>query len=98
MKDSDPTPSDGLAHQTAECCDLRFATSAERRECDGKNCIYWRVLEHLDVDRPEATGCAIRYFGMLHDADPEVGKWLLSVKERMDALNAEDTAQDSPAR
>ncbi len=78
-----------LAHQTTDRCDLRLAATSEIHRCDGEDCVYWRVLEHVGIDCHEKTGCAVRYFGMLEGAGPEVGVWLLSVKRRVEALEAE---------
>ena len=77
-----------LAHQTTDRCGLRWAANGESVPCDGETCMYWRVLDHVGVEMPDQTGCAVRYFGVLRDGRPEVAEWLLSVKRRVEALDA----------
>jgi hypothetical protein len=67
-------------------CDLRELAIGSRDECDGTDCVYWRVLEHVGESDVEKTGCAIGHFEILADKNPEVAVWLLSVKRRVDDL------------
>jgi hypothetical protein len=69
-----------------ERCDLREVALEVHLECDGEDCIYWRLLEHLDPDTERVSGCAIKNHRMLADEDPKVAAWLLSVKRRVEAL------------
>jgi hypothetical protein len=79
---------DGAA-STAEqaVCELRELAAGDHRECDGQDCVYWRVLDHVGETGCDRTGCAISHFEMLADRNPEVAVWLLSVKRRMDELD-----------
>jgi hypothetical protein len=76
-----------LAHQTRDRCGLLWAASGESEPCRGEACMYWRVLEAVGVEKPDETGCAVRYFALLRDGRPEVADWLLSVKRRVEALD-----------
>jgi hypothetical protein len=67
-------------------CDLREVASGAGHDCDGRDCVYWRVLEHVGEGDDRTTGCAIGHFDMLADRNPEVAVWLLSVKRRMDEI------------
>ena len=70
-------------------CDLREVATESRHECDGQDCVYWRVLAHVGEGGGTESGCAIGHFEMLADRSPEVAVWLLSVKRRMDALEGD---------
>ncbi len=65
-------------------CELRKANGAAGIGCDEDGCLYWRVLEHLDLPLEAESGCAIQRFGLLAEGDGELASWLLSVKERVE--------------
>jgi hypothetical protein len=69
-------------------CHLLEVATGEEHDCDGGECVYWRVLEHIGEDAGSRAGCAIGHFELLADRNPEVAAWLLSVKRRMDALES----------
>jgi len=77
-------------------CKLRAANEIHGVECDGQGCMYWRVVEQLDI--PVAgggrSGCAIQYFELLGDDDAGVAQWLLSVKDRIEGLQEQADAGD----
>lgn len=70
-------------------CKLRAANGHPDVPCDGRGCMYWRVVNHLGVE--ESEGCAIQHFSML-EGGSEVAAWLLSVKERIEAQGGESRA------
>lgn len=66
----------------ADTCRLRQANGVPAPPCEERDCIYWRVAEHIGVaEAPE--GCAIQHFELL-DGGEAVAEWLLSVKERLE--------------
>jgi hypothetical protein len=65
-------------------CELK-ATNGIVAHCDEEQCVYWRVVDHLDLPAP-VNGCAIQYFGMLDGDGESVAAWLLSVKERVEGV------------
>lgn len=67
----------------AETCKLEEANGRPGRMCDGESCLYWRVAGHLGVTE-EVSGCAVQHFEMLEQG-AEMARWLLSVKERVEA-------------
>lgn len=68
-------------------CELRKANGIAHVACDGDGCVYWRVLEHLDLPMERTEGCAIQSFGLL-TGDDDLATWLLSVKERVEGGGA----------
>jgi hypothetical protein len=52
--------------------------------CSGDECISRRVLGHLGA--PEGPGCALESFET--SGDKQMANWLLSVKERVERLEA----------
>jgi hypothetical protein len=77
---------DAVASESRTICDLREVATDARDECDGEDCVYWRVLEHVDAVVADRSGCAIKHFEVLADRNPEVAVWLLSVKRRVKEL------------
>lgn len=71
-----------------EPCKLRAAVGIHTH-CDEETCVYWRAVDHLDVDS-EGAGCAIEHFQLLEGGE-EVATWLLSVKSR---IEGGDTSPD----
>jgi len=65
-------------------CELRKANGIEHVACDGNGCVYWCVLEHLDLPMERTDGCAIQSFDLLAAADDDLAAWLLSVKMRVE--------------
>ncbi len=72
-------------------CKLRAANGLEWVACEGERCIFWRAVEHLGVEPLSPEGCAIQYFDLLEGTDPELARWLLSLKERVERLMHPDT-------
>lgn len=70
--------------------DLKHAPCLLKREngieadCTEEGCTYWRPAGMLGVSE-EQSGCAIQYFGLLGDHGKEIARWLLSVKDRVEA-------------
>jgi hypothetical protein len=73
-----------LPHQGVDRCDLLAAYDGTDRPCDGSACVYWRVLGHVGVEKPEECGCAVRYFDLLAEEQPRISAWLVSVKARFE--------------
>lgn len=70
-----------------ESCKLRSANGIHDAVCDGEDCIFWRIAEHAGLSGP-SDGCALQYFELL-EGGREVSRWLLSVKSRVAASQAE---------
>ncbi len=68
----------------SESCKLKAANSI-LAHCDEEQCVYWRVVDHLDINAA-VNGCAIQHFELLGDEGDHVASWLLSVKERMEGV------------
>jgi hypothetical protein len=65
-------------------CELRVANGELGVMCDEQKCVYWRLVEQLDVpEEPKPQECAIQYFRLL-EGGSQVAAWLLSVKERVE--------------
>lgn len=68
-----------------DTCELRKANAIHGVPCDGPNCVYWRLVDHLGlVEGVDAQGCAIQHFALLEGGE-QIAAWLLSVKERTEA-------------
>jgi hypothetical protein len=67
-------------------CRLRQANEIQGVECDAERCVYWRLIDQLDLPAgyEDRSGCAIQHFALLENEDSAVAKWLLSVKERIE--------------
>ena len=74
-----------LSHQVVDRCRLLTAHGGTDAPCAGSACVYWRVLGHVGVEKPEDSGCAVRYFDLLADEQPEIASWLATVKARFEA-------------
>ncbi len=64
-----------------EDCEL-WAMIGVEHDCDGEDCPFWRVVEHLDVTDARGEGCAVQYFELLEGGE-EVARWLHSVRKRL---------------
>jgi hypothetical protein len=62
-------------------CELRAASDITAH-CDEERCVYWRVVDHLELTAP-VNGCAIQYFELLGEEGDSIASWLLSVKQRV---------------
>ena len=74
-------------------CELKAAHGVHA-PCDEQECVFWRVVGHLDVVEA-GSGCAIQHFELLGDEGSDVVAWLLSVKERVESEFADDAAADT---
>lgn len=63
-------------------CELKAANGIPAH-CDAERCVYWRVVDHLDLET-QVNGCAIQYFELLGEDGDSIASWLLSVKERVE--------------
>jgi hypothetical protein len=78
-----------------EDCRLRAANGLDGVECDGPDCIYWRLVGHLGIaEGVDDAGCAIQHFRML-DGGQEVAAWLMSVKRRLEYQTGGPVTPDS---
>lgn len=67
-----------------EECRLRSANGIRGVPCDAEDCIFWRVVDQLDLmEGMSEDGCAIQKFALLGERGGEIAEWLLSVKERV---------------
>jgi hypothetical protein len=65
----------------AECL-LRRMNGRPDTLCDEEYCIFWRVVDHLEVsEQADWYGCAIQHFALL-EGGADLAAWLLSAKER----------------
>jgi len=65
-------------------CALKAANGQPGVGCDGQECVYWRLVEQLDLSaEPLPEQCAIQHFSLL-DGGSGVAVWLLSVKLRVE--------------
>jgi hypothetical protein len=65
-------------------CELKAANGTSGVMCDEQECVYWRVVEQLDVSAESLPGqCAIQHFSLL-DGGSAIAAWLLSVKARIE--------------
>jgi hypothetical protein len=65
-------------------CELRAANGSYGVTCDGPDCMFWRLADHLELSEGlDRDGCAIQHFELL-EGGQEVARWLLSVKRRME--------------
>ncbi|MCE5202880.1 MAG: hypothetical protein LLG24_01480 [Actinomycetia bacterium] len=83
-------------------CKLRAACGHHGIPCDEGGCVYWRVVEQLDLGVRESDGCAIQYFELLEgERGQQLAQWLLSVKERVestaDHAEPDPSGTDAPA-
>lgn len=75
-------------------CELRAANKLHGVPCDGPDCLYWRLVDHLGLDEGvDAQGCAIQHFALLEGGE-HIAEWLLSVKERTEAGERNPFATD----
>lgn len=65
-------------------CILRTAAGETYALCEGEQCPFWRVVEHVG-DAPGA-GCPIKHYQLL--GNDGVAEWLLSVRERLIRLES----------
>ena len=63
-------------------CKLGLANGQPDTLCEEESCLFWRFVDHLDVDQSGWSGCAIQHFSML-DGGQDIAVWLLSAKERV---------------
>ena len=78
----------------ADECKLRVANQLHGVPCDGPNCLYWRLVDHLGIgEGVDAEGCAIQHFAML-EGGQEIAAWMLSVKQRTEAGERNPFASD----
>ena len=68
----------------SDSCKLKAANHI-LAHCDEAECVYWRVVDHLDLSA-SVNGCAIQYFELLGGEGDAVASWLLSVKERVEGV------------
>ncbi len=71
-----------VEERMGEFCDLRAANGQNGWLCEGEECAFWRLVEHVGDE--SGTGCAIKHFQLL--GDEQRAAWLLSVKERIEAV------------
>ena len=65
-------------------CELKAATGTPGVACDEQECVYWRIVEQLDVSAESLPGqCAIQHFSLL-EGGAAIASWLLSVKGRVE--------------
>lgn len=71
----------------ADECKLKLANDIAGESCNEEQCVYWRVAEHIGLNEVDGS-CAIQHFQLL-DGGTDVAAWLLSVKERLERVEAE---------
>lgn len=76
-----------------EKCHLHEANGLEAW-CSRESCIYWRLLEPLDVDADSIgisndEGCGLQHYRIVENLSPEMAQWLLSMKKRLENTSPE---------
>lgn len=78
-------------------CELKAHHGVEAL-CDESECPFWRAADYLHLEHAPSEGCAIQFFSLLGEKGSEIASWLLTVKERVDALQAAQAlAAQTPA-
>lgn len=75
-------------------CELKAHNGIEAL-CDSAECPFWRAADYLNITHAPSDGCAIQFFELLGERGSEISRWLLTVKERVEA---EQTANEMAAR
>ena len=70
-----------------ERCELRAANGQSVQQCDKERCIFWRIAQHVG-GTDSVEGCAIQHYELLGNSG--VARWLMSVKERLEAEENRD--------
>lgn len=65
-------------------CELK-AGNGIKALCDEKECPFWRATDYIRIADAPSEGCAIQFFSLLGESGSEISKWLLTVKERVEA-------------
>ncbi len=52
--------------------------------CTREKCIFWRLAQAQDVYISNETGCGLQYFDILDKVDPELARWLIETKEKLE--------------
>ena len=79
-------------------CELRAANGLYGVMCDGADCMFWRLSDHLELSEGvDRDGCAVQHFEML-EGGQEVARWLLSVKRRLEDREADPFAPEPEHR
>lgn len=68
-------------------CTLKRAGGIDGVPCDEDACPFWRLADHVREGGDPHEGCAMEYYSLLDGGD-SVAEWLLSVKERIEALES----------
>ena len=71
-----------------EKCRLHLANGIEAW-CTRNSCIYWRLLETQEIDIGNEVGCGLQHFKIIEDLSPEMAKWLLAMKKRLENTTPE---------
>lgn len=71
-----------------EPCHLHKAQGLEAW-CTRERCIYWRLLEAQDMKLSNKQGCGLRHHKVIKDLQPEMAKWLLAMKKRLENTTPE---------
>ena len=78
-------------------CQLRKANGRPDTDCDEAACTFWRFADYLGMaEDGDWSGCAIQHFALL-DGGEDVASWLLSAKERIEAMEMPGTTADAAA-
>lgn len=68
----------------ANRCELK-AHSGIDAPCDEAECPFWRATDFLGIAHAPTDGCALQFFSLLGEQGSEISRWLLTVKERVEA-------------
>ncbi len=71
-----------------EKCSLHLANGIEEW-CTRDSCIYWRLLETQDIDIGNDVGCGLQHFKIIENLSPEMARWLLTMKKRLENTTPE---------
>jgi hypothetical protein len=79
------------AHQSGtqrEKCRLHESVGIDAW-CTRDHCIYWRLLEAQDVDASNAKGCGLQHYSVIEGVTPEMAKWLIEIKKKLENTSPE---------
>lgn len=69
--------------KTEEQCNLTRVLGI-KAWCTKNSCIYWRLLEPQDIETKAEEGCGLQHNGFLETLSPQMAKWLLDIKRRLE--------------
>lgn len=76
-----------LPEEEKDECQLYSANGLEAW-CTCESCIYWRLLEPQDIESGR-KGCGLQHYGIVDNITPDMARWLLEMKKRLENTTPE---------